>query len=97
MLIVIIAIAAIAALVFICILNSITHNVDSNILTIVISICCLVLVTDIIAFFWKFTLIKSIEIDRLPNNKVIIYLKLTDYKIKIFTAISQYLLKVRGN
>lgn len=69
MLIVIIAIAAIAALVFICILNSITHNVDSNILTIVISICCLVLVTDIIAFFWKFTLIKSIEIDRLPNNK----------------------------
>ena len=31
--------------------------------------CCLVLLVAIGGFFWRFAIIKSISIDRLPNNK----------------------------
>ncbi len=63
-----IAVALIALLIFIIVFSQISY-VNSNLLAIIISVCLIALVGDISFFCAKFLLIKSIDIDYIGNHK----------------------------
>ena len=66
---VIVAVALVCVLIFLIIFASTGEGKNKSILAILIVVCCVLLLVVLIGFCWKFVMIKSVEIDKVPNNK----------------------------
>lgn len=68
-LLIFLAVASISAIIFMGITALKSANGFSNTVIIVFSVSCFVLVVATVVFFWKFMIIRSIDIEKIPNNK----------------------------
>lgn len=66
--VILVAIISITVLVFLLILTS-SNSQNGNVIAFSITACCLVLLADLVFFVWKFAIIKSIDIEKIPNHK----------------------------
>lgn len=64
---VVLAVIIICLTIFLIVFSQSGHS--SSIIAILIVACVVVFILDVIGFFWKFALIQSIEIEKIPNNK----------------------------